>query len=51
VPQLGARLGSGHDSGYGWVVVATLGVTEIVSYGALTYAFAVLLGPIHDATG
>ncbi len=28
---------------YGWVIVASLGVTEAVSYGVLWYAFAVLM--------
>lgn len=49
--RLAGRLDRGEDPSYGWVIVAALGVTETVSYGALTYAFAVLLGPMQDATG
>jgi MFS family permease len=39
------------DSGYGWVIVATLGVTEAVSYGVLSYAFGVLLVPMQRDLG
>ncbi|MBB6097363.1 MFS family permease [Deinobacterium chartae] len=31
---------------YGWVIVATLGLSETVSYGILAYTFGVFLGPI-----
>jgi MFS family permease len=51
VLRLTRRLESRDASAYGWVIVAALGVTETVSYGALTYAFAVLLGPMQQATG
>ena len=34
---------------YGWVLVATLGVTETISWGVLYYAFSVILTPMeHD---
>jgi MFS family permease len=34
---------------YGWVLVATLGVTETISWGTLYYAFSVILTPMeHD---
>jgi len=36
---------------YGWLVVATLGVTETVSWGVLYYAFAVLLEPMRRELG
>src|SRR6266536_3603746 len=32
---------------YGWVLVATLGVTETISWGILYYAFAVYLSPME----
>jgi MFS family permease len=31
---------------YGWILVATLGVTETISWGILYYAFSVYLAPI-----
>jgi MFS family permease len=31
---------------YGWILVATLGVTETISWGILYYAFSVYLTPI-----
>src|SRR5258708_6528872 len=34
---------------YGWVLVATLGITETISWGTLYYAFSVILEPMeHD---
>jgi MFS family permease len=36
---------------YGWLVVATLGITETISWGVLYYAFAVLLEPMHRELG
>ena len=40
--QTRSRL-AGTRLSYGWVIVASLGVTETVSYGVLWYAFAVLM--------
>jgi MFS family permease len=51
VLRLAERPTRGADPGYGWVVVAALGVTETVSYGVLAYAFAVLLVPMQQDTG
>ncbi len=36
---------------YGWVLVATLGVTETTSWGVLYYAFTVFLDPMHHTFG
>lgn len=36
---------------YGWVVVATLGVTETISWGILYYAFSVYLDPMQGELG
>jgi MFS family permease len=36
---------------YGWVLVATLGVTETISWGVLYYAFTVYLTPMADELG
>lgn len=36
---------------YGWVLVATLAVTETVSYGVLAYAFPVFLAPMEGEMG
>src|SRR6266571_4882225 len=36
---------------YGWLVVATLAVTETISWGVLYYAFAVLLQPMRRELG
>ena len=47
---VGLAEGAG-DPGYGWVIVATLGVTEAVSYGVLCYAFGVLLVPMQRDLG
>jgi MFS family permease len=33
---------------YGWILVATLGITETTSWGVLYYSFTVFLGPMHD---
>jgi MFS family permease len=38
---------SGRKLYYGWVLVATLGVTETISWGILYYAFAVYLAPME----
>jgi MFS family permease len=43
--------GAGGRPFYGWVLVATLAGTETVSYGVLTYSFAVFLLPIHQQLG
>jgi hypothetical protein len=39
----------GADPAYGWLIVATLAVTETVSWGVLYYAFAVFLAVIRAA--
>ena len=36
---------------YGWVIVATLALTETVSWGILFYAFSVFLVPMREALG
>ena len=36
---------------YGWVIVATLALTETVSWGILFYAFSVFLVPMRGALG
>lgn len=36
---------------YGWAMVATLGVTATVSYGVLSYAFAVFITPMSEELG
>lgn len=36
---------------YGWVIVATLALTETVSWGILYYAFSVFLVPMRSALG
>ena len=36
---------------YGWAIVATLSVTEIVSWGILYYGFPVLLAPMEQDLG
>ena len=36
---------------YGWVLVAALGTTATVSYGILSYAFGVFIGPMGDELG
>ena len=41
----------GDDPGYGWAIVAVLGVTEAISYGVLSYAFSVLLLPMQRDLG
>src|SRR4051794_469140 len=40
-----------HGVYYGWVVVATLGVTETISWGVLYYAFSVYLTPMQGEMG
>jgi MFS family permease len=51
VLRLADRLRRAGDPAYGWAIVAAFGITETVSYGVLTYAFAVLLVPMQEATG
>jgi MFS family permease len=51
VLRLAERPSGSGDPPYGWVVVGMFGMTETVSYGVLTYAFAVLLVPIQEETG
>lgn len=36
---------------YGWVVAVVLGVTELVSWGILYYAFSILLAPMERELG
>jgi MFS family permease len=36
---------------YGWVMVVTLGVTEMIAYGILGYAFPVFLAPMEADLG
>jgi MFS family permease len=36
---------------YGWILVATLGITETISWGILYYAFTVYLGPMEAEQG
>lgn len=36
---------------YGWLMVSGLGVTELVSWGVLIYAFSVLIVPMHHELG
>lgn len=36
---------------YGWALVGVLGTTATVSYGILSYAFAVFIGPMGDELG
>src|SRR5919201_891598 len=36
---------------YGWILVATLGVTETISWGVLYYAFTVYLAPMQADLG
>lgn len=49
----GRRVAGGLASGvyYGWVLVATLSVTETVSWGILYYAFSVMLAPMQADLG
>ena len=39
------------ESRYGWVIVVALGVAVTVSYGVLSYAFAVLVVPMQQDLG
>ena len=45
------RRGRAGDPWYGWVIVASLGITEAVSYGVLSYAFGVLIVPMQRDLG
>jgi MFS family permease len=36
---------------YGWLMVSGLGVTELVSWGVLVYAFTVVMVPMHHELG
>jgi MFS family permease len=36
---------------YGWVIIATLGITEMTSWGVLYYAFSVILTPLQAELG
>lgn len=36
---------------YGWLMVGGLGVTELVSWGVLIYAFSVLVVPMRAELG
>lgn len=36
---------------YGWVIVLTLSITELISWGALYYSFGVLLTPMQTELG
>lgn len=36
---------------YGWLMVSGLGITELVSWGVLIYAFSVLVVPMRDELG
>ncbi|MCT7661889.1 MFS transporter [Mycobacterium deserti] len=36
---------------YGWFMVGGLGVTELISWGVLVYAFSVLVVPMHTELG
>lgn len=36
---------------YGWVVVATVSLTELISWGAVYYAFTVFLRPMQESLG
>jgi MFS family permease len=42
---------SGHAPYYGWLLVGGLGLTEIISWGALYYAFSVFLAPMEAELG
>jgi MFS family permease len=36
---------------YGWALIGVLGITATVSYGILSYAFGVFIGPMGDELG
>lgn len=36
---------------YGWLIVVTLGITEMVSWGVLYYAFSVVFKPLQEELG
>src|SRR5690348_5174824 len=44
-------LGAPHRLYYGWVLIATLGLTTIISYGATYYLFSVLVVPVSRELG
>lgn len=50
-PGVVGPCGRGGDPWYGWAIVASLGITEAVSYGVLSYAFGVLLVPMQRDLG
>lgn len=50
-PGVRTRLPLSGRTYYGWVLVLTLGVTETVSYGVLSYAFPVFLAPMEAELG
>lgn len=45
------RIWANHGIYYGWVLVLTLALTQIVSWGTLYYAFGVFLTPMGAETG
>lgn len=51
--RLSGEAGRGRTGGiyYGWVLVTTLALTEITSWGVLFYSFTVFLGPMGAAMG
>lgn len=46
-----ATLGAPRRLYYGWVLIATLGLTTIISYGATYYLFSVLVVPVSRELG
>ncbi len=46
-----AALGAPRRLYYGWVLIATLGLTTIISYGATYYLFSVLVVPVSRELG
>src|SRR5437867_13071099 len=42
---------TGEDSAYAWLVAGTLAITVTVSYGVLTYTFAIVLVPMQRELG
>ena len=50
MPGVAARPKEGR-SYYGWVLAWSLGLTELVSWGVLVYAFGVFLVPMQDELG
>src|SRR5207245_126547 len=49
--RLQGRVAAGRRMYYGWVLVGTLGLTEITSWGVLYYGFTVFVTPMHQAFG